>query len=175
MPCCASAMTAWPSTVSLRSFPMNDAYIPDQGEMLGGDPALKAANSPRRSWRARRGLAGRLFAFGALLLLTAGIALGASHHHSKQQQVRATADQTRHFAPTVAVAPVEASPLVSSVTLPGTTAAFAAASIYARATGSLDKRNVDIGDHVQQDESFAGLAVPEFREQIAPNEATLDH
>ena len=153
---------------------MNDAYIPDQGEMLGGDPALKAAKPPRRRSRARRGLGGRLFAFGALLLLTAGIALGASHHHSKQQQVRATADQTRHFAPTVAVAPVEASPLVSSVTLPGTTAAFVAASIYARATGYIHKRNVDIGDHVKQDESLAQLAVPELDEQIAQNEATLD-
>jgi RND family efflux transporter MFP subunit len=151
---------------------MNDAYIPDHGEMLGSDPARKAAKSPTP--RARRRLGGRLFAIGAFLLLTAGIALGASRQHSKQQQVRATADQMRHFAPTVAVAPVEASPLVSSVTLPGTTAAFAAANIYARATGYIDKRNVDIGDHVKQDELLAELAVPELDEQIAQNEATLD-
>jgi len=153
---------------------MNDGDIPDQDEMLGSDPARKAAKSPRPRSRARRRLGGSVFAIGAFLLLTAGIALGASRHHSKQLQVRATADQTRHFAPTVAVAPVEASPVVSSVTLPGTTAAFAAANIYARATGYIDKRNVDIGDHVRKDESLAKLAVPELDEQIAQNEATLD-
>jgi RND family efflux transporter MFP subunit len=119
-------------------------------------------------------LGGRLFAIGAFLFLTAGIALGASRSHSKQLQVTATADQTRHFAPTVTVAPVEASPVVSSVTLPGTTAAFAAANIYARATGYISKRNVDIGDHVKQGELLAELAVPELDEQISQNEATLD-
>ena len=153
---------------------MNDAYISDQNEMLGNDPARKAAKSPRPRSRARPGLGGRLFAIGAFLLLSAGIALGASRHNSKQLRVRATVDQTRHFAPIVAVAPVEASPVVSSVTLPGTTAAFATASIYARATGYIDKRNVDIGDHVKKDELLAELAVPELDEQIAQNEATLD-
>jgi RND family efflux transporter MFP subunit len=153
---------------------MNDADIPDQDEMLASEPANKAAKSPRPRSRARRGLGGRLFAIGAFLLLTAGIALGASRHHSKQLQVRATADQTRLFAPTVTVAPVEASPVVSSVTLPGTTAAFAAANIYARATGYISKRNVDIGDHVKQGELLAELAVPELDEQISQNEATLE-
>jgi RND family efflux transporter MFP subunit len=117
---------------------------------------------------------GRFFAIGAFLLLTTGIALGASRHHSKQQQVRAAADQTRHFAPTVLVAPVEASPSVISVSLPGTTAAFAAANIYARATGYINKRNADIGDHVKRGELLAELAVPELDEQISQNEATLD-
>ena len=153
---------------------MNDAYIPDQDEMLGSDPARTVTKSSRPRSRARRGLGGRLFATGAFLLLTAGIAFGASRHHSKQQQVRATADQTRHFAPTVAVAPVEASPVVSSVTLPGTTAAFAAANIYARATGYISKRTADIGDHVKRGELLAELAVPELDEQISQNEATLD-
>jgi RND family efflux transporter MFP subunit len=153
---------------------MNDADIPDQDEMLASEPANKAAKSPRPRSRARRGLGGRLFAIGAFLLLTAGIALGASRHHSKQLQVRATADRTRLFAPTVTVAPVEASPVVSSVTLPGTTAAFAAANIYARATGYISKRNVDIGDHVKQGELLAELAVPELDEQISQNEATLE-
>jgi RND family efflux transporter MFP subunit len=153
---------------------MNDADIPDQDEMLGSESANKAAKSQRSRSRARRGLGGSVFATGAFLLLTAGIALGATRHHSKQQQVSATADQTRHFAPTVAVAPVVASPLVSPVTLPGTTAAFAAANIYARATGYIDQRNVDIGDHVKQGELLAELAVPELDEQISQNEATLE-
>jgi RND family efflux transporter MFP subunit len=107
-------------------------------------------------------------------LLTTGISLGASRHHSQRQQVMATAKEMREFAPTVSVGQVEASPSVVSVTLPGTTAAFAAANIYARATGYISKRNVDIGDHVKQGELLAELAVPELDEQISQNEATLE-
>jgi RND family efflux transporter MFP subunit len=108
-----------------------------------------------------------------LLLLTAGISLGASRHHAQQRQALLTADETRRFAPSVLVAPVEASAAVVPVTLPGTTAAFAAANIYARATGYIAKRNVDIGDQVKQGELLAELAVPELDDQISQNEATL--
>src|SRR6201988_5509623 len=61
-----------------------------------------------------------------------------------------------------------------SVALPGTTAAFAAANIYARATGYIGKRNVDIGDRVKAGDLLANLAVPELDHQISQNEATLD-
>jgi RND family efflux transporter MFP subunit len=72
------------------------------------------------------------------------------------------------------VATVEANPATVSVTLPGTTAAFAAANIYARATGYIAKRNVDIGDHVKTGELLAELSVPELDDQISQNEATLE-
>src|SRR5258708_787164 len=167
-------MTAWPSTVSLRTFPMNDADIPDQDEMLGSDPARKAAKSPRPRSRAQRRWGGRVFALGAFLLLTTGISLGASRHYAQQRRLGAPADEARRFAPAVLVAPVEASTAFIPVTLPGTTAAFAAANIYARATGYISRRNVDIGDHVKQGDLLAELAVPELDEQISQNEATLE-
>src|SRR3984893_12893577 len=68
----------------------------------------------------------------------------------------------------------EASPSTVSVTLPGTTAAFAAANIYARATGYIVKRDVDIGDRVKAGELLAQLSVPELDDQISQNEATLN-
>jgi multidrug efflux pump subunit AcrA (membrane-fusion protein) len=73
----------------------------------------------------------------------------ASQQYSRQQEVTATARQEHDFVPHVQVATVEASPATVSVTLPGTTAAFAAANVYARATGFIAKRNVDIGDRVR--------------------------
>jgi RND family efflux transporter MFP subunit len=76
--------------------------------------------------------------------------------------------------PSLRVATIEPSPGTVSVTLPGTTAAFAAANIYARATGYIDKRNVDIGDRVKAGDLLAQLAVPELDDQISQNEATLD-
>ena len=85
----------------------------------------------------------------------------------------ATAEQERDFVPTVRVATVEPSAAATSVTLPGTTAAFADANIFARATGYIAKRNVDIGDHVKAGEVVAELAVPELDDQISQNESTL--
>jgi RND family efflux transporter MFP subunit len=86
----------------------------------------------------------------------------------------ATAEQARDFVPRVRVATVAASPTTVSVTLPGTTAAFAAANIFARATGYIVKRNVDIGDDVKAGDLLAQLAVPELDDQISQNGATLD-
>lgn len=83
-----------------------------------------------------------------------------------------TAEHERDFVPSVRVATVKASPGVMSVTLPATTAAFAQAEIYARATGYIAKRNVDIGDRVKQGDQLVELAVPEQDDQISQNVAT---
>ena len=153
---------------------MNDAPIHDRDKTLEADPERKRSNSPKPRRRVRRRLGGSLFALGTFMLLTTGISLGASHQHSQRRQVMATAEETREFAPTVSVGQVEASPSIVPVTLPGTTAAFAAANIYARATGYISKRNVDIGDKVKQGELLAALAVPEIDDQISQNQATLE-
>ena len=120
------------------------------------------------------GGAARLFAIGASWLLAGGVTLGAWGYYSRQNEVTATAELQRDFVPSLRVATVAASPGVVSVTLPATAAAFAAAEIYARATGFIGKRNVDIGDRVKQGELLAQLAVPEQDDQINQNEATLD-
>jgi multidrug efflux pump subunit AcrA (membrane-fusion protein) len=131
-------------------------------------------NPAKHRLQMRRRLGGRLFALGGFLLLAAGLSVGVWGQYSQQQQVRATAEQARDFVPSVRVATVEASPGTFSVSLPGTTAAFAAANIYARATGYIAKRNVDIGDRVKAGDMLAQLAVPELDDQISQNEATLN-
>jgi RND family efflux transporter MFP subunit len=114
----------------------------------------------------------RLFAAGAFLLVAGGVVLGAWSHYSQAREVIATAEEERDFVPSVRVATVKASPAVMSVTLPATTAAFAQAEIYARATGYIAKRNVDIGDRVKQGDQLVELAVPEQDDQISQNVAT---
>src|ERR1700746_2575362 len=127
-----------------------------------------------REHRLRRRWGGRLFALGGVLLLVGGLSLGAWGNYSQQQEAMVTAKQARDFVPSLRVATVEASPGNVSVTLPGTTAALAEASIYARATGYIAKRNVDIGDRVKAGDLLAQLAVPELDDQISQNEATLN-
>ena len=155
---------------------MNDLHTPDaQHAIAPNRPESPAADGPpRHRSRGRRRWGGRLFALGGFSLLAGGLALGAWGSWSLQQQARATAQEERDFVPTLRVATVESSPGTYSVNLPCTTAAFASASIFARATGYIDKRNVDIGDRVKAGDLLAQLAVPELDDEIAQGEATLD-
>src|SRR6201993_4639152 len=163
-----------------RICPMNDLDVCDRDDVIDRDrqdnPAVdREIKSPaKHDPQVRRGWGGRLFAVGGFLLLAGGLSLGVWGKISQQQQDTATAAQARDFVPSVRVATVEASPATFSVTLPGTTAAFAAANIFARATGYIAKRNVDIGDHVKAGDVLAQLAVPELDDQISQNEATLN-
>ena len=142
-----------------------DFHRDDQAVDRDTQKPQKARPKVRCRWGAR------LFAVGAFLLLAGGVALGAWRHYSQQQRVVATAEEERDFVPSVRVATVKASPAVISVTLPATTAAFAQAEIYARATGYIGKRLVDIGDRVKEGQLLAELAVPEQDDQISQNEA----
>jgi RND family efflux transporter MFP subunit len=156
---------------------MNDLSTSDWNNLIGlkrqDRPAVEreTGNAARR--RRRRRWGGRLVSLGALLALAGGLSFGAWGNFSQQQQVMVTAEQDRDFVPNVRVATVEPSPGTTPVTLPGTTAAFADANVYARATGYIAKRNVDIGDRVKTRELLAELAVPELDDQISQNEATL--
>src|SRR5246500_2972594 len=164
-----------------RISPMNDLDLRDRDDVIDRDrqdnPAVdREIKSPAKHRPpVRRRWGGRLFALVGFLLLAGGLSLGVWAKISQQHQVTATAEQARDLVPSVDVATVQASSAAVSVTLPGTTAAFAAADIFARATGYIAKRNVDIGDHVKAGDVLAQLAVPELDDQISQNEAILDH
>jgi RND family efflux transporter MFP subunit len=147
-----------------------DEFTDDHRDDRPVDRDTQNPEKVRPGVRRRWGM--RLFAAGGFLLLAGGVALGAWRHHSQAQQVIATAEEARDFVPDVRVAAVKASSAVMSVTLPATTAAFAQAEIYARATGYIAKRNVDIGDRVKQGDQLVELAVPEQDDQISQNVAT---
>ena len=157
---------------------MNDIH--DRNEAINRDRrghpagAGEIEHPPKRRTRPRRRWGARLFAVGGSLLIGGGLSLGALGSYWRQQAVMATARQQQDFVPSFHVATIEANPATVSVTLPGTTAAFAAANIFARATGYVAKRNVDIGDRVKTGDLLAELAVPELDHQISQNEATLD-
>jgi RND family efflux transporter MFP subunit len=59
------------------------------------------------------------------------------------------------------------------VSLPGTTLAFEAANIYARASGYVLKRYVDIGDHVKAGQLLAEITAPEVEDQVAQYQNSL--
>ena len=133
----------------------------------------KTANAPTDEPDTRRQRSTRLFGLGAFVLLAAGLAFGASRSYSQQREVMATAEQIRDFVPSVRVATVRASDATVLVTLPATTSAFVVANMYARASGYIDKRYVDIGDRVKEGQLLAEIVASELDHQIAQAEATL--
>jgi RND family efflux transporter MFP subunit len=160
---------------------MNDIHRlqedgPPEGPNHRRAPVTKsAAADPLTATREarRRSFAPWLLGGGALLLLVGGLAFGASQLSAHNRQVMAISEEQQNFVPNVRVAPVRASDSAMVVSLPATTLAFAAANIFARANGYIEKRQVDIGDHVKAGELLVQITAPELDHQIAQNEATL--
>jgi RND family efflux transporter MFP subunit len=141
-----------------------------------GDPPAEAPEARKPeifvpSEGARRG--SRWFFVGVAVLLVGALALGFWRHYTLHAQVMSAADQRRDFVPSVRVAPVRASASTVSITWPGTTEAFAQANIFARASGYISKRNVDIGTRVKSGDLLIEITAPEVEHQIAQAEGTL--
>jgi RND family efflux transporter MFP subunit len=129
-------------------------------------PLPAEAGHRSRSGTAMLGLAG-------LLVVATPLGFGAWRHNEQQQEVSATAEQQRDLVPSIRVATVKANDGTVLVTLPATTVAFAKADIFARASGYIEKRAVDIGDRVKEGQLLAQIVAPELDQQIAQAEATL--
>src|SRR6195256_5844799 len=137
-------------------------------EPASAGPPTETAGAPKRSRKTTR-----LLGIAVVVVLIAGIGTGAWSHLTQSRQVTATAEQQRDLVPAVRVGRVQAGAADLVVTLPGTTSAFAAANIFARASGYIGQRNVDIGDRVKPGELLATIVAPELDHQIVQNEATL--
>jgi RND family efflux transporter MFP subunit len=138
------------------------------------DPAVdRVTGKPQERSRARPQWGGWLLGLGAFLALAGALGLGAWRYRAEHREVIAASEQRREFAPSVRVVTVRASDADVLVTLPATTAAFAAANVFARASGYVDRRYVDIGDRVKAGQLLAEITAPELDHQIVQAQATL--
>lgn len=117
--------------------------------------------------------AGRLLGSALALIFMAALVTGAWSHYAQQREVAATAKQRRDYVPQIRVASVEPSDDMEVVSLPATTSAFSVANIFARASGYIARRDVDIGDRIKSGQLLAEIVAPELDHQIAQAEATL--
>jgi RND family efflux transporter MFP subunit len=146
--------------------PTETSQLPAEGK---GQQAPPAAPAPAAKSGGRR----RMLGIAVLLLLAGALGVGVWRHHSLNAQVMATAEQRRDFVPSVRTALVRASGSTMSVSWPATTEAFAQANIYARASGYISKRNVDIGSQVKAGDLLVEITAPELDHQIAQAQSTL--
>lgn len=143
-------------------------------DTLEAAPTSKAMGSGERRHAGRGRRRTRwLIGLGVLLLFVGALGLGVWRHYTQHRQVMATAQQRRDFVPTVRVEAVRAQGGNLIVSLPATTNAFEAANIFARASGYVEKRFVDIGSQVKAGDLLAVITAPELDHQIAQAEATL--
>ncbi|MDB5515820.1 MAG: ragD protein [Tardiphaga sp.] len=156
---------------------MNEIHLMPKNSILRDAPEpefdREPDTPPGRTGKPSRSGGRWLFGAAALLLLAGGLGAGAWRHHEAQLAVAATAKQNRDFVPAVRVAAVRASAGFSTVSLPATTTAFEAANIFARTSGYIEKRYVDIGDKVKAGALLAEITAPELDHQIVQAQATL--
>jgi RND family efflux transporter MFP subunit len=136
-------------------------------------PDRDAPESPQSDPTGRGGSGRRLLGLGVFLLFTAALALGVWRHYEQHRQVIDTAEQQANFVPSVRVEAVAQRLGRLHVTLPATTLAFEAANIYARASGYVLQRYVDIGDHVKAGQLLAEITAPEVEAQVAQYQNSL--
>lgn len=112
-----------------------------------------------------------------LIALAAGTIPRLATKHEAEQLAARHADSD----PVVEVTRVERAKNGGGLVLPGTTSPLVEAAVYARASGYLKKRYVDLGDHVKQGQLLAIVDAPDMdaqvdqaRNQLSQSQAQLE-
>lgn len=134
------------------------------------ETARKPDEPPHRTATRGRSL---LWGSGLIFFAAAILTWGAWNHYAQSREVDAIARASRDMVPEVRVETVQPSAKINAVSLPATTSAFADANIFARASGYVAKREVDIGDHVKAGQLLAEIVAPELDHQISQAQGTL--
>jgi multidrug efflux pump subunit AcrA (membrane-fusion protein) len=106
-----------------------------------------------------------LICFLALFLIV--LLAGWLPRHRRNRELNKEAEQERNEKPVVDVQTVQHARREEGLVLPGTTIPLTQAYVYARASGYLKTRLVDIGDHVRKNQLLAVIDVPDLDEQVS--------
>lgn len=109
----------------------------------------------------------------ALLALAGLVGWGAWGHYDRAAEASQTQRETRDFVPTVRTALAKRLDGPVPFTLPGTIAAFDQTTLYARATGYIAERAVDIGSRVHAGDRLVRISAPDLDQQLAQANAQL--
>jgi RND family efflux transporter MFP subunit len=138
-----------------------DATAPEPGER---DAEAGVEQTPGIPW---------VGIFVAIVLVTGLLGWGVYGHWRENAVAAQTQQDTINFVPTVQAASAKREDAPVSVTLPGQTEAFNVAQIYARATGYITERHVDIGSRVKKGDPLVHIAAPDLDQQLEQAVAQL--
>ena len=108
-----------------------------------------------------------LFILVALVLFLIVFLIGWIPRHHRDKETRQDAREEANRKPVVAVLTVHHEQAATGLVVPGTTIPAEEAFVYARANGYLQKRYVDIGDHVHKGQVLAVVDAPDLDAQVA--------
>jgi RND family efflux transporter MFP subunit len=145
--------------------------MPPPAELRPQETPAQEPVDPTRERRWRR--TGGLLALAGVAGVAVLVGLGALGHAERQAATMATLNAQREAVPVVRTLVLKAVDKPREIELPGSTQAFDAATIYARATGYIAKRNVDIGSRVHAGDVLAVIAAPDLDQQLAQARAQL--
>ena len=145
---------------------------------LNTEPSVESAPSviarERHPGRGRTGI--RVLGVGAMIAVALGgaLTLGTLPRLKQQRAVDAAASAVATALPRVSV--VTAHPMAADAdrVLPGSALPLLEASLYARATGFVKTRKVDIGDRVTEGQLLAVIDSPDIDDQLAQAQANLE-
>ena len=114
-----------------------------------------------------------LWAVLALIALAAVFFLGFIPRRNRERTAAALAAQQANSLPNVNAMAVRRSPSVATLLLPGAATPYQESYLYARATGYVSKRYVDIGDRVRKGQLLADIDSPDLDAQVAQARAQV--
>ncbi len=109
----------------------------------------------------------------ALAAIAGGLAVGVLPRLRRERELAASAHEVAVSKPRVTTVATRAATPTAERVLPGSSLPLLEAAIYARTTGYLESRRVDIGDHVKEGDLLAEIDAPEIDAQLEQARATL--
>jgi multidrug efflux pump subunit AcrA (membrane-fusion protein) len=114
-----------------------------------------------------------LFLFLVAIAAALVFFVGWAPRQKERADIDKQARERSEAQPKVEVIRVENASAAGNLTIPGTTLAYTQASLYARASGYVTRRLVDIGDRVHKGQLLAIIDSPDLDQQVAQARSTL--
>lgn len=140
---------------------------------LGHDAAEAHGREESPELEARRRRTARILGATAVAAVALLVAVGAWGHIQTRANALADLAQERDTVPTVRTITAAAVDTPRPLDLPATLQAFNSATLFARATGYIAKREVDIGSRVHAGDLLALIAAPDLDQQLTQARAQL--
>ncbi|WP_237480486.1 efflux RND transporter periplasmic adaptor subunit [Lichenibacterium dinghuense] len=145
---------------------------PDEHDILTLAPADEGEGDGRDEG-SKPGMPSRWIFVGVALVLALALAWGIYRHVKTGAAATATQQRQADMVPEVRVVAARTEDGPVELTLPGETQPFATANIYARATGYITERRVDIGSRVKKGDLLVHISAPDLDQQLESAVATL--
>jgi multidrug efflux pump subunit AcrA (membrane-fusion protein) len=137
---------------------------------MSAEVITSSPGDPRHEGHAQRRL---LWIVVAIVVVGLALLAGWLPRHQRDKEVHARAENQQNALPIVEVQTVHGASSTQEITLPGTVSALRIAHIYARASGYLKTRYVDLGDTVHKGQLLGVISAPDLDATVAQQAGTV--